>query len=122
MVDETSTIIPFHHGGGAAAASSPQQIFFTREELQHILNIYGRMVSAGHWKDYAMQAGKEQACFAIFQRASERPLYRITKTPKLERKQGAYALISAQGQILKRGHDLRQLLKYFDRKFFKLIP
>ena len=111
------------HTGSAQPAShqSPAQIFFDRRELGHILRIYGRMVARGEWRDYAMSATKDQAVFAIFRRASERPLYTVEKTPKLARRQGAFALKGEQGQILKRGHDLASVLRELDRKSLKII-
>ena len=97
------------------------RIFFDRRELDAILNVYGRMVAAGEWKDYAIGDDKEQAVFSMYRRASEMPIYRIVKCPKLARKQGAFSIVGASGQILKRGHDLKVLLRYFDRKKFTLI-
>jgi len=116
----TSTIIPFEQNGPKGPA--PQlNVFFDRRELQAILDIYGKMVASGHWKDYAMDGNREMALFSVFQRASERPVYQIAKIPKLKNKQGAYAIFSAQGQVLKRGQDLRRMLKYFDRKLIDLV-
>ena len=87
-----------------------------------ILRVYGRMVARGDWRDYAISHGDEVAVFAIFRRASEMPLYRIVKQPKLQRRQGAYAVEAAGGFILKRGHDLAQVLKIFDRKTLQAVP
>jgi len=118
MTDQ-STIIPFqtaHHNRAA-----PPTTFFERGEFAAIVNIYGKMVASGYWKDYAISAGKDIATFAVFQKASERPIFRITKTPSLRHKQGAFAILSSQGQILKRGQELSQLLKYFDKKLIKLV-
>jgi hypothetical protein len=97
------------------------RIFFERKELDAILNVYGMMVAKGEWRDYAMGDDKEQAIFAIFRRASEMPVYRIIKCPKWAKKQGAYAIIGASGQILKRGHDLKIALRYFDKKKFSVV-
>ena len=105
----------------AAKLQNPAQIFFDRRELDQILRIYGRMVAAGEWRDYAMSGTRDQAIFAIFRRASERPLYTLEKTPKLAKRQGAYALKGEQGQILKRGHDLETVLRELDRKSLKII-
>ena len=96
-------------------------ICFNRMELMTILNIYGRMVAAGEWRDYAIDTLKDRAVFSIYRRTSEMPLYRIEKTPKLARKQGAYSLISPQGQILKRGHDLSPIISLLNRKLMKLV-
>jgi hypothetical protein len=97
------------------------QISFNRSELMTILNIYGRMVAAGEWRDYAIDSLKDKAVFSIFRRTSEMPLYRIEKNPKLARKQGAYSLISQQGQILKRGQDLSPIIKLLNQKLIKLV-
>jgi len=96
-------------------------IAFDRRELNAILNIYGRMVAAGEWRDYAIDWMRERAVFSIFRRASEMPLYRIEKDPKLRAKQGAYAVVGAGGQVLKRGHDLKQVLRVFDAKLIKAV-
>jgi glycogen debranching enzyme len=87
-----------------------QQIAFDRKELNLILNLYGRYVASGEWRDYAMDFDTELATFSIFRRASEQPLYRIVKNPALARKQGVYAVVAQGGLILKRGHDLAQVL------------
>ena len=93
---------------------------FDRQELEAILRIYGMMVSAGEWRDYAIDGLKDRAEFSIFRHAAEVPIYRIVKTPSDARKQGAYKIVAATGAILKRGHDLVQVLRVFDRKLFKL--
>lgn len=108
---------PTDHGNGQSAAPVAQgasQVAFDRKELTQILTVYGRMVAAGEWRDYAIDLGRETAAFSVFRRSSEVPLYRIEKTPKLARKQGAYSVISATGHILKRGPDLRRVLAVFD--------
>ena len=84
------------------------------------MNVYGFFVASGDWRDYAIDMMKDIAVFSVFRRASEAPLYRIEKNPKLARKQGAYAVISMTGQVLKRGHDLGQVLRVFDRQKLKL--
>ena len=88
----------------------PSTIFFTRKELNEIFNLYGRKVAAGEWRDYAIDFGRDKAVFCVFRHASEIPLYRIEKTPRLARRQGAYSLIAATGLILRRAHDLRRVL------------
>lgn len=102
------------------AASRPEQappaIAFDRRELQQILDLYGRKVAAGEWRDYAIDHLKERAVFSIFRRTSEMPLYRIEKNPKLARRQGAYSVVAATGLILKRGHDLANVLRVLDRR------
>ncbi|MGL5166163.1 MAG: DUF2794 domain-containing protein [Afipia sp.] len=94
----------------------PQSVTFNRAELNRILNLYGRMVADGEWRDYAIDFLKERAVFSIFRRASEVPIYRIEKDPRLARKQGVYSVIAASGQILRRGHDLERVLLVIDRK------
>ncbi len=98
----------------------PVPITFHRRELDAILRIYGRMVGEGEWKDYAIDHLKDRAVFSIFKRSGEMPLYRIEKNPKLAAKQGQYSVISTHGMILKRGHELPQVLRVFD-KVLKLI-
>jgi len=97
------------------------QVFFDRRELDAILRIYGRMVAAGEWRDYAIAGGKDAATFAIFRRASEEPLYRIEKRPALARKQGAFAVIGQGGVVLRRGQELSQALKAFESRKFKVV-
>lgn len=99
----------------AAVAQRTQVTVFTRQELQQILRVYGRMVAAGEWRDYALDMGPDTATFSVFRRSSECPLYRIEKTPKLARKQGAFSVVSATGVILKRGADLARVLAVFDK-------
>ncbi|MFN3869844.1 MAG: DUF2794 domain-containing protein [Hyphomicrobiaceae bacterium] len=103
------------HGHHTAPSQRPQITVFTRQELQQILRVYGRMVAAGEWRDYALDMGQETASFSVFRRSSECPLYRIEKTPKLARKQGAYSVVSATGVILKRGAELARVLAVFDK-------
>ena len=97
-----------------------KQVSFDRRELQTILNLYGRRVAEGEWRDYAIGFGTQKAVFAIFRRASETPLYTIEKNLALARRQGAYSVVSADGFILKRGHDLERVLAVLDKKL-KLV-
>ncbi|MFM2355203.1 MAG: hypothetical protein RLZZ528_939 [Pseudomonadota bacterium] len=99
----------------------PQQVAFDRRELGQILGVYGRMVSAGEWRDYAMSFLKDCAVFSVYRRAAETPLYRIEKHPRLRSRQGMYAVVGMDGQILKRGHDLAAVLRVFDRKLIRPI-
>jgi hypothetical protein len=85
-------------------------VAFNRAELDAILAVYARKVAAGEWRDYALQMGREKAVFAIFQRASEYPLFRVEKCPRLARRQGAYSVVLRSGVVLKRGHDLAHVL------------
>ncbi len=109
-------------GSERAAVAPPGNVTFTgnvtfnRLELNRILNLYGRMVADGEWRDYAIDFLKDKAVFSIFRRASEVPIYRIEKDPRLARKQGAYSVISQGGLILRRGHDLDRVLLVIDRK------
>jgi len=95
-------------------------IAFNRLELNEILRVYGRMVAAGEWRDYAIDHLRDKAVFSIFRRSSEMPLYKVVKDPELRNRQGAYAVIAAGGYIMKRGHDLRQVLAVLDGKL-KLV-
>ncbi len=87
---------------------------FNRHELGAILAVYGRKVAAGEWRDYAIDLGRDAAVFSVFRRASECPLFRIEKSPRLARKQGAYSVVAPAGLILKRGHDLRRVLSVLE--------
>ncbi|ABS63016.1 hypothetical protein Plav_1396 [Parvibaculum lavamentivorans DS-1] len=97
------------------------EVFFNRSELDAILSVYGQKVADGEWRDYAMGGFKDVAVFSVFRRTSEMPLYRIEKRPKLARKQGAYSIVAATGLVLKRGHELRQVLKIFEKRALRLI-
>lgn len=100
--------IPFP---GPAANAGSQVTAFHRTELGAILALYGRQVAAGEWRDYGISHGRDVAVFAIYRRTSENPLYRIEKRPALRGRQGQYAVIGAEGQVLRRGHDLDQVLR-----------
>ena len=97
------------------------QVTFDRPELNRILTVYGRMVAAGEWRDYALDFLDDMAVFSIFRRASEMPLFRIEKRPKLRARQGQYSVVAAGGVILKRGHELAQVLRIFDKKLLKAL-
>jgi hypothetical protein len=90
---------------------------FNRQELTAILDLYGRKVAAGAWRDYAIDLLREKAVFSVFRKASEFPLYRIEKDERLARKQGAYSVVAAGGLIMKRGHDLRRVLAVLEDRF-----
>lgn len=98
----------------------PLPVTFHRRELDQILWIYGRMVGEGEWRDYAIDHLRDKAVFSVFKRSGDVPFYRIEKDPTLAARQGAFAVVNAGGMILKRGHELRQVLKVFD-KSLKLI-
>ena len=97
------------------------QVGFDKNELTQILNLYGRMVAAGNWRDYAIDLGRDAAVFSMFRRATERPEYRIEKRPALRNRQGMWALYGEGGAILKRGHDLGPVLAPVERKLMKLV-
>lgn len=94
---------------------APAVVAFNRLELATILDVYGRRVAAGDWRDYALDMGRDAAVFSVFRRASEVPIYRIEKAPKLARRQGAFSVITATGLILKRGPDLKRVLAVLDK-------
>jgi hypothetical protein len=100
---------------------APEQVAFHRTELNLILGLYGRMVAASEWRDYGLSHLRDAAVFSVFRRTAENPLYRIEKRPKLRMKQGQYAVIGMDGQVLKRGNDLRQVLRVLERKLIRAI-
>ena len=102
-------------------AQIPEQVTFHRSELSIILGVYGRMVSAGEWRDYGMSFLKDVAIFSIFRRSAEHPIYRIEKRPKLRNRQGMYCVIGMDGQILKRGHDLKSVIRVLERKLIRAV-
>ena len=97
------------------------QVTFDRTELGVILTLYGRMVAAGEWRDYGISHLSDAAVFAVFRRTAEHPLYRIEKRPKLRDRQGQYCVIGMDGQILKRGHDLKTVLRVLERKLIRAV-
>lgn len=120
---EAETSDPQRAGGEVVAVSfqrsthsPPRTISFDRRELQAILNLYGRRVAEGEWRDYAIDFSPLRAVFSIFRRTSETPLYTIEKNPTLARKQGAYAVVTGDGRILKRGHELDRVLAILEKK------
>jgi hypothetical protein len=98
----------------------PDRVAFTKDELQSIMQLYGRMVAAGEWRDYAMDFLTDRAVFSVFRRASEIPLYRVEKAPKMRERQGAFAVVAASGLIMRRGNDLNRVLNVLDGKI-KLV-
>ena len=109
--------------GDVAAFPKPatQQTVFDRAELTRILDLYGRMVAAGHWRDYALQMARDVAIFSAFRRTAERPEFRIEKRPALRLRQGQWALIGEHGVVLRRGHELGPLLAPVERRLLKLV-
>jgi len=102
------------HAPGPKASRFVASVAFDRKELTTILNLYGRKVASGEWRDYALDFLRERALFSIYKRASERPLYVIEKNPKLRAKQGQYMVLSQDGRVLKRGHDLATVLRILE--------
>lgn len=102
-------------------AAMPEQIAFHRTELGPILGLYGRMVAAGEWRDYGISCLRDVAVFSVFRRTAENPIYRIEKRPRLRLKQGQYAVVGMDGQILKRGNDLKQVLRVLERKLIRAV-
>ncbi len=107
------TVVPF--------APTAGQTVFDRGELNAILGVYGRMVAAGLWRDYAVELGRDAAIFSAFRRAAERPEVQVVKVPALRAKQGMFALIGEAGAVLKRGHDLRVVLAPLERRLMKAV-
>lgn len=115
--DDSSVLIPLNE---ARRERLDLPVTFNRRELDEILRLYGRMVAAGEWRDYAIDHLKDRAVFSVFRRASEVPMFQIVKDPKLARKQGAFSVVAATGMIMKRGHELRRVLTVFEPKL-KLV-
>ncbi len=105
----------------ASPAPVPAQVSFDRRELGVILGLYGRMVAAGEWRDYGISCLRDSAVFSVFRRTAEHPLYRIEKHPRLRHRQGMYAVLGPGGQVLKRGHDLSQVLRVLERKLIRAV-
>ncbi|MGH1415536.1 MAG: DUF2794 domain-containing protein [Pelagimonas sp.] len=111
-----NSLTPFPGG-----PKSHEVVAFQRLELGVIMSLYGRMVAAGEWRDYGISNLRDVSVFAVFQRTAENPLYRIEKRPKLRNKQGEYAVFGQDGQVLKRGHDLRTVLRVLERKLIRAV-
>ena len=107
-----SLLPPLQEAGAYAA----QVVSFDRFELREILNLYGRKVADGEWRDYAVDFTAHKAVFSVYRRTSECALYRIEKTPKLAKKQGAFSVVATSGLVLKRGHDLRRIIAILDKR------
>ncbi len=111
-------VVPLRRNDTAASPrpAPPAQVTFNRQELREIFDLYGRMVAAGEWRDYALDFTSQKAVFSIYRRTAEFPLYRIEKNPKMVRKQGAYSVVTATGLILKRGHELKPVISVLEKK------
>ena len=101
--------------------NEPDNVHFQRPELAVILTLYGRMVAAGEWRDYGISSLRDVAVFSVFRRTAETPIYRIEKRPKLRNKQGEYAVVGMDGQILKRGQELKTVLRVLEKKLIRAI-
>lgn len=104
-----------------APPRQPAQVAFDRLELNAILNLYGRLVATGEWRDYAIAMDRDAAVFSAFRRASERPEVQVVKRPALRAKQGMWALVGEGGAVLKRGHELSSVLAPLERRLLKLV-
>ncbi|MCO4052890.1 MAG: DUF2794 domain-containing protein [Bosea sp.] len=121
--EEIAAVIPLRGASGtagptpsaAAGSVAGAKVSFDRHELRAILNLYGRKVAEGEWRDYAIDFLKDMAVFSVFRRSSEMPLYRIVKNPSLARRQGAYSVTTAGGLTMKRGHELERVLQVLDK-------
>jgi len=111
----------FQHSQSFSSPSAPLQVAFDRRELSVVLSLYGRMVAAGEWRDYGISCLRELAVFSVFKRTADHPLYRIEKRPKLRQRQGMYSVVSMDGQILKRGHELKTVLRVLDRQLIRAV-
>lgn len=100
---------------------APERVAFDRRELKAILNVYGRMVVAGEWRDYGMSFLQDTAIFSIFRQTAEHPIYRIEKRPRLREWQGMYSVVGMDGHVLKRGHDLKTVLRVLERKLIRVV-
>ena len=103
-----ASVVPF-------PTAAPKQVSFNRAELREILDLYGRKVADGEWRDYAIDFRLDKAVFSVYRRTAEMPLYRIEKDPRLARRQGAYSVVAASGLVLKRGHELSRVLRVLDK-------
>ncbi len=115
-VVELSNHLLSQSGRSINAPKTPPPVFFNRKELGQILQVYGQMVAKSEWRDYAIGQTKTTCSFAVFHRTTDKPVYRIYKEPRLANKQGAYSVINHTGLTLKRGQELEQVLKVFDKK------
>ncbi|MDZ4306633.1 DUF2794 domain-containing protein [Allopontixanthobacter sp.] len=113
------SVVPFP--GGSIQGRAPLQVCFERAELGRIMDLYGRMVAAGEWRDYAMDFNRDVAVFDAFRRAAERPQMRVEKRPALRGKQGMWTLYGEHGQVLKRGHDIGGVLAPVERRLVKAV-
>jgi hypothetical protein len=114
-------VIMTHSAEIAPFPSLPERVSFHRTELSVILGLYGRMVAAGHWRDYGISMLRDAAVFAVFRHSAEHPIYCIEKRPRLAGRQGQYAVIAMDGRILKRGADLATVLRVLEKKLIRVV-
>ncbi|MGL4324714.1 MAG: DUF2794 domain-containing protein [Beijerinckiaceae bacterium] len=117
----SAQVIDWPHGA-RAAEKAPERVTFDRRELSDILDLYGRKVASGEWRDYAINFERDRAVFSIFRRASEVPMYRIVKTPELRNRQGMYAVIAMTGLVMKRGPELKRVIAVLDKQLRLVTP
>lgn len=115
MTDQPQTVTH------SPSTGSHARIWFSRQELDLIFRTYGRLVAEGECRDYAIGAFADHAVFCMHRRASEEPTWTVEKRPELARKQGAFSVVNGTGHILKRGHELAQVLRVFDKKRFGIV-
>ena len=120
--NSTAMIVPPPYPfAGHVPVQIPEQVAFHRTELGPILTLYGRMVALGEWRDYGISCLRDVAIFSIFRRTAENPVYRVEKRPELRSKQGQYAVIGAEGQVLRRGNDLVQVLRVLEKRLIRVV-
>jgi len=115
-MQNSNNIIPLQPINSKSKKASFERVSFQRRDIDTLMQFYSARVGTGEWRDYAMDMLKDRAVFSVFKRASEVPIYTVEKQPKLARKQGEWSVINASGLVLKRGHDLKQVLKVLDKK------
>jgi len=111
--DESAILIPLHE---ARRQKSEVFVSFERRELDQLLKLYGRMVAANEWRDYAIDHLGDRAIFSVYRRANDLPLFQIVKDPRLARKQGMFSVVAATGAVLKRGQELARVLVVLESK------
>lgn len=116
-----SNVIPLPPRGTASSTGTVRQVAFTRAELDRVMGLYGRMVAAGLWRDYALELGPRQASFSAFRRTAEHPDVRLVKDPSLRQRQGEWVLYGEAGAVLKRGHELAGVLAVLERRLLKAV-
>ena len=98
-----------------------KDIFFNKNELKLILNLYAKMVSGGEWKDYGLSISKKEVSFNVYQRTSEFPAYKITKNLRPKNEGEKYLVKDSQNKIINKSENLQSLIKKIIWKKFKLV-